>query len=326
MDAPGEEPRASGRGWLWLLKIAVSGGLLYVLFRQVDVAQVWAVARRATMPWLLAALGLYTVTILVGAWRWGLLLKAQHLAASTFDLFKTYLVATFFNNFLPSNIGGDVIRIAHTAPACGSKTLATTVVLMDRGLGLLGLGLVAATGASVAASSSPQVGPFGPALLWLGVIGGAAVAALVVTLPHLLGRVLSPLRRLHQEWVEERITRLVGGLSRFRETPLALGGGVTGAVVVQLLLVGFYAAIARALHIQISAAHLAVLVPLSFIVQMAPVSVNGFGVREATFGYYFTRIGLPLESAIALSLIGAVVIMVFSVSGAGVYLARHRRP
>lgn len=326
MDAPGEEPRASGRGWLWLLKIAVSGGLLYVLFRQVDVAQVWAVARRATLPWLMAALGLYTVTVLVGAWRWGLLLKAQHLAASTFDLFKTYLVATFFNNFLPSNIGGDVIRIAHTAPACGSKTLATTVVLMDRGLGLLGLGLVAATGASLAALGSPQVGPFGPTVLWAGVLGGAAVGTLVVSLPHRLGQVLGPLRRLHQEWVEERITRLVGGLSRFRETPLALGGGVTGAVVVQLLLVGFYAAIARALHIPISATHLAVLVPLSFIVQMAPVSVNGFGVREATFGYYFTRVGLPLESAIALSLIGAVVIMVFSVSGAGVYLARHRRP
>lgn len=326
MDAPVEEARASGRGWLWILKIAVSGGLLYLLFRQVDVAQVWAVARRATISWLWVALGLQTVTVLVGAWRWGLLLKAQHIVASTFDLFKTYLVATFFNNFLPSNIGGDVIRIAHTAPACGSKTLATTVVLMDRGLGLLGLGMVAATGATIAAASSAQVGPIGPAVLWFGVFSAVLVGTLVVSLPHRLGQLLSPLRRLHQEWVEERITRLVGGLSRFRETPGALGGGVFGAVVVQILLVGFYSAIARALHVPISPAHLAVLVPLSFIVQMAPVSVNGFGVREATFGYYFTRLGLPLESAIAISLIGAVIIMVFSVSGAGVYLARHRRP
>ena len=48
-------------------------------------------------------------------------------------LTASFLVATFFNNFLPSNIGGDVIRIADTAPAAGSKTLATTVVLIDRG-------------------------------------------------------------------------------------------------------------------------------------------------------------------------------------------------
>ena len=62
------------------------------------------------------------------------------------------------------------------------------------------------------------------------------------------------------------------------------------------------------------------LVPLSFVVQMAPVSVNGFGVREATFGVYFTRLGLPLESALAVSLIGAVLIMVFSLTGAVAYL------
>ena len=64
--------------------------------------------------------------------------------------------------------------------------------------------------------------------------------------------------------------------------------------------------------------------PLSFIVQMLPVSVNGFGVREATFGFYFTRFGLPLESALALSFIGAALIMLFSVSGAVVNLTRRR--
>ena len=68
----------------------------------------------------------------------------------------------------------------------------------------------------------------------------------------------------------------------------------------------------------------AILVPLSFIVQMLPVSVNGFGVREATFGLYFARLGLPLESALALSFIGAALIMLFSVSGAVVNLTRRR--
>jgi hypothetical protein len=66
-------------------------------------------------------------------------------------------------------------------------------------------------------------------------------------------------------------------------------------------------------------AHLAVLIPLSFLVQMAPVSVNGFGVREATFTLYFSRIGLPIESALALSFAGAILLMVFSVSGAVIY-------
>ncbi len=64
------------------------------------------------------------------------------------------------------------------------------------------------------------------------------------------------------------------------------------------------------------------IVPLSFVVQMLPVSVNGFGVREATFSLYFTRLGLPIESAVLMSLVAAAVIMVFSLTGAAVYVAR----
>jgi glycosyltransferase 2 family protein len=67
-----------------------------------------------------------------------------------------------------------------------------------------------------------------------------------------------------------------------------------------------------------------VVVPISFLVQMLPVSVNGLGVREATFGFYFTRLGLPLESALLVSLVGAALVMLFSLSGAVAYWIRKR--
>jgi hypothetical protein len=79
------------------------------------------------------------------------------------------------------------------------------------------------------------------------------------------------------------------------------------------------------MHIPVPAVHLAVLIPMSFVVQMLPLSVNGFGVREAIFGFYFARLGLPKESAIALSFLGAALIMLFSVSGAVVMLVRKSR-
>jgi hypothetical protein len=67
---------------------------------------------------------------------------------------------------------------------------------------------------------------------------------------------------------------------------------------------------------------MAVVVPISFLVQMLPISVNGFGVREATFSFYFTRLGLPIEAALVVSLVGAGLVMVFSLSGAAVYVTR----
>ncbi len=317
-------PRAQRRPWLWVAKGLISGGLLYVLFSRVDVERLWAIARTASWTWLAAALALYLLMVVVSAWRWGLLLRAQHIVARTTVLVRSYLVATFFNNFLPSNIGGDVIRIRDTAGAAGSKTLATTVVLVDRGIGLLGLVFVAAVGASVTARAADTLGPWGAALLWVGCLAGVGVAVPIIMWPEGVGRMLHPLKALHQDWVEERISRLVMALAKFRSAPGALGLGLVGAIVVQAVLVGFYAAIAFALGVPIPIAHLAILVPLSFVVQMAPVSVNGFGVREATFSVYFSRLGLPLESALAVSLIGAALMMVFSLTGAVAYLTEGK--
>jgi uncharacterized protein (TIRG00374 family) len=320
-----DPPARSGQNaLLWIVKIVVSAGLLYLLLSRVDLGRLWATARTASIPWLVAALGLYFAMILVSAWRWGLLLRAQRIAARLTALVQSYLVATFFNNFLPSNIGGDVIRVRDTARAAGSKTRAATVVLVDRGIGLLALVFVAAAGASLTPKGSPVVGPFRPSLLWLTLAAGTALAAPMLVMPERVGRLLAPLKALHQEWVEERISRLVSALARFSETPAALALGFFGAIIVQAILVVFYAAIARALGVPVPMAHLAVMVPLSFIVQMAPVSVNGLGVREATFSYYFTRLGLPLESALALSFLGAVLVMIFSLSGAAAYLARRK--
>jgi uncharacterized membrane protein YbhN (UPF0104 family) len=309
---------------LWILKITVSGTLLYVLLSQVDLARLGAIARSASPIWLLTALGLYLAMILISAWRWDLLLRAQRVEVPFAALTNSFLVATFFNNFLPSNIGGDVVRIGDTARPARSKTLATMVVLVDRGVGLVGLIFVAAVGASVAAWLTEAIGPLGPGLLWIALGAVLAVAVPVLLLPQGVGLMLRPLRVIHQEWVELRIQRLVEGLGRFRERPRAILGCFGGAILVQAVLVGFYAAVAHAIGVRIAVSHLAILVPISFVVQMVPLSVNGLGVREWVFGTYFTRLGLPLESALALSFIGAALIMLFSTSGAIVYLSRRR--
>jgi len=135
---------------------------------------------------------------------------------------------------------------------------------------------------------------------------------------------LQPLTIVHPEWVGGRIDKLTEALSRFRERPGALAACFSGAVVVQGLMVAFYLTIVYALGIPITASELAVIVPISLVVQMLPVSVNGLGLREATFSFYFSRLGLPIESAVLLSLMGAAVIMVFSLSGAVVYVTRGR--
>lgn len=324
-EIPRDRSASGARGIiLFIVKAAVSGGLLWLLFSRVDFTRLWGLARTASLPWLAVALALYLAMILASAWRWGLLLAAQGITLRFGSLTSSFLVATFFNNFLPSNIGGDVIRIADTAPAAGSRTLATTIVLIDRLIGLLGLMLLA----SLAATAVPKLvagigGNLGASVLWIAFGVGITAAAAAVVRPEILSRLLHPLRLLHPEWVGERLLRLESALARFRQAPIGLAACFGGAVLVQALLVGFYLAIARSMAIPVGFMELAVIVPLSFLVQMLPVSVNGFGVREATFGFYFARLGLPLESALLVSFVGAALVMLFSTSGGVAYLVRR---
>jgi uncharacterized protein (TIRG00374 family) len=323
-----EEPAVApnSRRFLSLaLKIAVSIALLVLLFTRVDVDRLWAGARRASLPWLAAALVVWTLNVAASTWRWHLLLQAQDVRMPRRRLFGSFLVANFFSNFLPINIGGDVFRNRDTAPAAQSTALAATVVLVDRGLGLMGLVLIAALGATMAVGMHGQgVLPIWPSWLWAGFVLSAAVAVPAMYAPQGVGRLLKPLSFVHPEWVDRQITALTDALARFRDKPSSLVGCFGGAVVVQALVVAFYLTVVHALSIPVTASDLAVIVPLSIVVQMLPLSVNGFGVREATFSFYFSRLGLPIESAVLLSLVAAGITMLHSLSGAAVYVTRKR--
>ena len=295
-----------------------------VLFLRIDASQTWDHMRNASVPWLATALVLCLAMLLISSLRWKILLATQHVQVPFGRLVNSYLAATFANNFLPSNIGGDVIRVADTARAAQSKTLATAIVLADRGVGVVGLGFVAACGSSLAANQSTRIGPIGPAILWGGLAGVVGVSIFALLWPDRVAALARPLRIFHAEWVERRIMMITSAIGRFRRAPGSLAACLAISIGVQALLVGFYAAIAEALDLRIALGHLGMLVPISFLVQMMPLSMNGHGVREWTFKGYLTRIGIGEPSAVALSLIGGALVMLFSMSGAAAYLTRRR--
>jgi uncharacterized membrane protein YbhN (UPF0104 family) len=323
MNNAAAEPHPARRYLLLAVKLAVSIVLLTILFSRIDAGRLWSSARQASIAWMVMALVVYVLNVGASVWRWHLLLEAQQIHVPRRSLTASLLVALFFNNFLPSNIGGDVIRIRDTAKPARSKTLATTVVLADRVLGVIGLVLVAALGATMVTGLTGHVpSPIWPSWLWTGLLVVTIVSAPAVLAPAGIGRLLQPLTVIHPEWVGDRIGSITIALARFRDNPGALAGCFAGAVFVQASIVIFYMAIAYALHVPVAAWDLAVIVPLSLIVQMLPVSLNGFGVREATFSLYFARVGLPLEAGLLVSLVGAGLIMLFSLSGAAVWFAR----
>ncbi len=133
----------------------------------------------------------------------------------------------------------------------------------------------------------------------------------------------APARALGHPWVTERLALLQEALGRFRSRPSSLLGALAGAVAVQLVIVVFYALTARSLSVPLPVVMAGVLVPVALAVQMAPVSINGFGLREAVFSFFFVRFGLGVEAGVAVSLLGTALVMLFSLGGGAIFLLRR---
>ena len=304
-----------------LVRLGVSAALLYLVLRSIDLT---AFAQRVTSmnpAWLALALIVYAAQQMIGVWRWDRLLRAQHVEVAKNKLAESIWVSMFFNNFLPSNIGGDVVRITDTAPAAGSKTLATTVVLVDRALGLTALLVVAAVGAFVAWLTGMYVP--GSRWLWLACGGLVASAIFVIAMPEFVSHLLAPVRALNKPWVTKRAQRLEEAVMRFGKAPGVLAGAFGAAIVVQITIVAFYLLTAKGLSVPLPLLLGAVLIPVSLAVQMAPISINGFGVREAVFAFFFRRFGLPAEAAVALSLVSTGMVMALSLVGGLLFVKRR---
>ncbi len=312
------------RSALLVFKIAVSMGLLAYLLSTTDLD---AIQRRvrAGDPMLLAlAMVLYAVILAISTWRWRVLLQAQGYVAPMADLSASYLVATFFNNFLPSNIGGDVIRVRDSSRLTGSTTTSLAVVAIDR---ILGLGALYALALAAYVLGGPSVRHLAGAravLLGLGLVFGTL--AYVFFRAGIARRVVSASGLARYPWAKKRFETVQAAVHVYREQVAAVWVAFLGSVALQTLVVFYYYYVARALRIPLPLSACFLMVPLCSLVQTVPVSFNGWGIRESVFILYFSQVGLPRDSALAFSLVGAGLIVLMSLSGAVVWTSRGSLP
>ncbi|MBI4216630.1 MAG: flippase-like domain-containing protein [Chloroflexi bacterium] len=310
-------PAQNGRWLLWALRIAVSGGLLYLLLSRVGFTSFWEEARQADLRWLVVGVLLVVLALVVSAYKWGLLLAAQGTPVSTPRLFVYYLVGLFFNNFLPSNIGGDVVRIHDVARHTGKGPEAAASVIGERLLASLGLGLMAVLGLALGYQVS---GGFSGIVLGVLLISAALVAPFAsarlrraISLRLKLPGWLSPGRRLEQ---------VANSLATSFSQPRTVVWVVFWSLVFQLVLVCLNWAIFMSLGVNIPPAYYFLFTPIIMAIQIMPISINGLGVREGAYVYFFGWAGVSAAQAIAGSLFFWALVGLVSLVGGVIFAFR----
>jgi uncharacterized protein (TIRG00374 family) len=297
-------------------KLAVSAALLGYLLSTTDLQALNRRIRSGDTLLIALALLLYTGILALSTWRWRLLLKAQGYQAPIGRLSASYLVATFFNNFLPSNIGGDVIRVRDGSTLTGSTTASLAVVAIDRILGLGALYLLALLAFLLGGEAVKELVGARAVLLALGMVFGAL--AYVFFKPGTARRLMDTSRLIRIPWAREKFEVVQAAVHVYRERLPAFAG----SVAIQAVVVCYFYAVAHSLRIPLPLSASFLIVPLCTLIQTVPISFNGWGIRESVFIVYFAQLGLPRESALAFSLTGAGLIVLLSLSGAVVWTSR----
>lgn len=323
MNALREYRKRVSRPLVLLTKIAVSLVLLGYLFHTTDMQALLERIRQGDLLLVALAVLLYVGMIVLSTWRWRTLISAQGYDASLRELSASYLVATFFNNFLPSNIGGDLIRVRDSSRLTGSKTISLAIIAVDRILGFAALYALAAAaflvgGAAVRHLAGARVVLLGLSLLF------AFLAFLYFregTARAMMAR--SGLARI--DWARERFETIQEAVHEYRRNFRAVLLAFGASLMLQTLFIYYYFAIARSLRIPLPLTACFLMVPLCTLVQTIPVSFNGWGIRESVFVLYFSQVGLAKDSALAFSLLGAGLVVLLSLSGAVVWTSRSRQ-
>jgi uncharacterized protein (TIRG00374 family) len=301
-------------------KIGVSLALLAYLLSTTDLSALEEKVRSADLVDLLAAVLCFLAMLALATWRWQLLLGPLGAPAPIRRLTASYLVATFFNNFLPSNIGGDIVRVRDSSRLTGSVATTVAVVGIDRILGFGALYLLAA----VAFALAPPVvrGLAGARVVLLGLAVLFGFLAYVFFRPGTARWIMATTRLSSIDWAREQFEVVQGAVHAYRARVGTIWLAGAASLVIQALAVLYYLAIAHALGVPLPASAAFLMVPLCTLLQAVPVSFNGWGLREGLFTLYFSQVGLPRSSALAFSLVGAGLMVLLSLSGAVVWMAR----
>lgn len=311
---------------LWqILRILVSAGLIAVLLFRVSPARLAGEIRQIDPAWLAGAVLIFLASSLLGAVQWHVLLRAGAVPIPLRRTAALYFMGLFFNNLLPTNVGGDVYKIYDVSRSGHDPHRVFAVTLLDRVFGITGLCLLA----FAAAAALIALGHRGPMPAYLLIFAGCLVPVVVLAGSRRLSSGLRrSLGRIGLWGIGRRVELVLGHVGEFRSLRALLGRIVLLTLTVQALRIATHLAVARALGIfpgPTGVLFFFVFVPLLGLIMILPISINGLGVREGAGVLLFTGIGLLEAQAFLMQFITYVVMVAVSLAGGVLFLRRQMR-
>ena len=289
-------------------KILISAGLLYFSLRKINPAELASRINLASIGWLALAILVSLVQVFIGVLRWREVSAECGAPLPIMQATRFNMIGTFFNQTLPSSIGGDAVRLWLVARAGAGWRAATYSIFDDRAVGLIALAMLitATLPWSYALINDPQGRS---ALLFID------FAALAGGLGFLVFGALN-WAWLKRWWVTHHIHACAVIANKVIFSPTRGPKVAVLSITVHLLTILIAWCVVQSIAAPVSFGQTFQLVPPVLLITMLPISIAGWGVREASMGLAFGYAGLMTNEGINVSLLfGAVTFAVGALGG-----------
>lgn len=323
MPLPEVAASRSRAGWVRVVRLLVSAGLLALLVSKIEFADLVPENRSlpGTLAFLVAGILLMGASLVIAAWRWQRVLHVFSVHVPLRRLVSYYFAGQFVGNVLPSTVGGDVLRVTRSARDIGgARDVAFASVVLERLTGFVALPLLLLIGflADPDLFSAPHA--------WIALVtAGATVAVLIGIIvlaghPSLAGRFTE-----RANWM-----RYIGavhvGIDRLRRDPSAAAAALGAAVAYQLVVVSAVYCAVHTIGLTIPNAAVLAYVPAVAMAQVLPISIGGLGIREGMLALLLHALGAETGQAVAVGLLWYAMMLIVSLAGAPAFAIGHRAP
>ncbi len=294
-------PNQIGKNRWLFLRYVIGIGLIFLLLLKVKPREIGAELKGFNFWYILPLLILTFVLTAISCWKWKILLKARGISVGFWKLMSMYVMGYFFNTFMPSNVGGDVIRGYIFGKEIESAVESYASVFLERFTGLSALVFVSFVAFLIKIKFVLSV----PLLaISMSIVYAGYIFLLLLILNDAVRNLFAKIFHI------KRLSTAIEKLGKFHEAIISFK--TKRNIIIQALVISFafhtltsvnaYIA-CLSLGIQINFIPVMLVIPIILLVSMLPITPWALGLWEWAFQIFYTQLGAAPEQGTAVAVL-----------------------
>lgn len=313
-----------GKRYLTLvLKVLFSFGIVAVMLLSVDLNKLKDSLSEIHLGWYILSLLLFVSIQPIRSFRWGLLLWKRGMNVPFWRLVSLYFIGLFFSTFLPTLVGGDVVRGYYLFRFTEGRSKAVATIFLDRFSGVYALAIMSFVAGAI------SFGRFTEQKVFLAVCLATLVLLALFSMMfwsrslHLL---LLPFRRYNPLQIREKGERFIEDISAYRPEGGLLALVLALSLFFNAMIIIMVYFLSLSLGWTVSPIDFFVFIPMVTLISMFPLALSGLGAREGSMAFFMAFVGIPLHESLSLSALWFSLTLILGFIGGVFYLLMKKSP